>query len=91
MLRIGEDTPSFPSTAAADLPPGSVLLTLARVGSAGAVRDGATPTVLAAVSGTLESARTALASARAGAHSLALLVVLLATTPLAVAVLFALK
>ena len=91
MLRIGEDTPSFPSTAAADLPPGSVLLTLDRVGSEGAVRDGATPTVLAAVSGTLESARTALASARAGAHSLALLVVLLATTPLAVAVLFALK
>ncbi len=90
-LRIGDDAPPFQSTAAEALPPGPVLLTLARVGSAGAYRDGATPTVLAAVSGTLEGARTALASARAGAHALALLVVLLATAPLAVAILLGVK
>ena len=84
MIRIG-DEPAFHCALAEPLPAGPVLVTSARVESSGAYRDAASPAITSVVAGTHEWVRTALASARAGAHALALLVVLLASGPLAAA------
>lgn len=84
-LRLADGSAAFHSSAQT-LAPGPALVTFVPGDAAGGYRASATPAVANVVAGTHADVRAAIASWEAGGHALALLVVLLATCPLAVAV-----